>query len=65
MIYEVTIDRRDPDGGPGEVIARRLFEDYDAAHEFYSSLLSMQYFYMYDSPGIRPASGDFAKGRDF
>ena len=56
MTWEVTIDRRDPDGGPGEVIARRLFDSYDEAEAFYSELLAMTYFYMYDSPGIRPAS---------
>lgn len=65
MAWEVTIDRRDPDGGPGEIIARRIFGTYDEADEFYSTLLTMQYFYMYDSPHIRPAQGDFVKGRDF
>lgn len=65
MVWEVTIDRRDPDGGPGEIIARRLFDSYDEAEKFCDALFTMQYFYFYDSPQIRPAHGDFVKGRDF
>lgn len=63
--WEVTIDRLDPDGGPGEIIARKFFETYDDADAFYTSLLNMQFFYFYDCPHIRPAPDFVVKGRDF